>query len=50
MIRMNIQEFKCLERPIDGIQFEEGEIIIVEFITGNSNMSQKQGRLKTLVE
>ena len=46
----NIQEFKFLGRPIDGIQFEEDEIIIVEFKTGDSNMSQKQRRIKTLVE
>ena len=46
----NIQEFKFLGRPIDGIQFEEDEIMIVEFKTGDSNMSQKQRRIKTLVE
>ena len=46
----NIQEFKFLGRPIDGIQFEEDEIIIVEFKTGDSNMSKKHRRIKTLVE
>ena len=46
----DIQEFKFLGRPIDGIQFEEDQIIIVEFKTGNSAMSQKQRNIKRLVE
>ena len=46
----NIREFKFLGRPIDGIQFEEDEIIIVEFKTGDSNMSPKQRRIKALIE
>ena len=46
----DIQEFKFLGRPVDGIQFEEDEIIIVEFKTGDSNMSQKQRRIKELID
>ena len=46
----DIQEFKFLGRPVDGIQFEEDEIIIVEFKTGDSNMSQKQRRIKALID
>ena len=46
----DLQEFKFLGRPVDGVQFEEDEIIIVEFKTGNSPLSQKQRRIKELVE
>ena len=46
----NIREFNFLGRPIDGIQFEEDEIIIVEFKTGDSNMSPEQRRIKALIE
>jgi len=46
----NIQEFKFLGRPVDGIQFEEDGIIIVEFKTGDSAMSQKQRNIKRLVD
>lgn len=46
----NIQEFKFLGRPVDGIQFEDDKIIIVEFKTGDSAMSQKQRNIKRLVE
>ena len=46
----NPQEFKFLGRPVDGVQFQEDEIIIVEFKTGNSQMSDKQKHIKELVE
>ena len=46
----DLQEFKFLGRPVDGVQFEEDEIIIVEFKTGNAPLSQKQRRIKELVE
>ena len=46
----DIPEFKFLGRPVDGIQFEEDEIIIVEFKTGDSAMSQKQRNIKRLVD
>ena len=46
----DISEFKFLGRPVDGIQFEEDEIIIVEFKTGDSAMSQKQRNIKRLVD
>ena len=44
------QEFKFLGKPVDGVQFEEDEVIIVEFKTGKSTLSQKQRRIKELVE
>ena len=49
-LRWDIPEFKFLGRPVDGIQFEEDEIIIVEFKTGDSAMSQKQRNIKRLVD
>ena len=45
----NSQEFRFLGKPIDGVQFEEDEIVIVEFKTGNSKLSPKQVRIKELV-
>ena len=44
------QEFKFLGRPVDGIQFQEDEIVIVEFKTGRSQLSDTQKRVKRLVE
>ena len=46
----NSQEFRFLGKPIDGVQFEEDEIVIVEFKTGNSKLSPKQARIKDLIE
>ena len=42
--------FRSLGSPVDGIQFEEDEIIILEFKTGNSRLSDKQRNIKFLVE
>ena len=44
------QEFKFLGRPVDRIQFQEDEIVIVEFKTGRSQLSDPQRRVKRLVE
>ena len=44
------QEFKFLGRPVDGVQFQEDEIIIVEFKTGNADLSSKQRHIKDLVD
>lgn len=41
---------RFLGNPIDGIQFEENEIILVEFKSGGSRLSQKQIQIKNLVE
>jgi len=46
----NSQGFRFLGKPIDGVQFEEDEIVIVEFKTGNSKLSPKQARIRELVE
>lgn len=44
------ERFRFLGNPIDGIQFEENEIIFVEFKTGKSKLSEAQKKIKELVE
>ena len=43
------QEFKFLGRPVDGVQFQEDEVIIVEFKTGGSEMTTRQRQIKRMV-
>ena len=43
------QEFKFLGRPVDGVQFQDDEVIIVEFKTGGSQMTPRQRQIKKLV-
>ncbi len=42
--------FRFLGNPIDGIVFEENKIIFAEFKAGSSQLSEKQKRVKELVE
>jgi len=42
-------KFRFLGNPIDGIQFNEDEIIFMEFKGGNSQLSEKQRNIKELV-
>ena len=42
--------FRFLGDPIDGIQFEDNKILLVEFKSGNSRMSNKQKAIQQLVE
>jgi predicted Holliday junction resolvase-like endonuclease len=42
------QNFRFLGSPIDGIQFEEDKIILVEFKTANSRLSEKQRHIADL--
>ena len=46
----NSENFRFLGNPIDGVIFEEDKIIFAEFKTASSQLSQKQRRLKELVE
>lgn len=46
----NPQDFRFLGTPIDGIQFDDDNIIFVEFKSGSSSMTEKQKRIKRLVE
>ena len=44
------RQFRFLGNPIDGIQFEEDKIILLEFKSGKSKLSSKQNHIKHLVE
>ena len=44
------RNFRFLGDPIDGIQFEDNKILLVEFKSGNSKMSNKQKAIQQLVE
>ena len=44
------RNFRFLGDPIDGIQFEDNKILLVEFKSGNSRMSKKQKTIQQLVE
>lgn len=43
------QNFRFLGNPIDGVQFEEDEVILVEFKSGDSRLSKKQVQIRDLV-
>ena len=42
--------FRFLGTPIDGVQFEDDKIILMEFKTGDSQLSAKQNQIKELVK
>lgn len=44
------QGFRFLGSPVDGVQFNEDCIIFVEFKANKSRLSEKQRRIKQLVE
>ena len=44
------QEFTFLGSPIDGIQFENNKIVLIEFKTGKANMTKRQRHIKKLVD
>jgi len=46
----NPQEFRFLGSPVDGVQFEEDRIVFIEFKANKSRLSEKQRRIKKLVE
>ena len=43
------QRFRFLGSPIDGVQFEDDRIVLVEFKTGNSQLTTAQRRVRDLV-
>ena len=45
----NPSGFKFLGNPIDGIQFENDRIVLVEFKTASSKLSKAQREIKNLV-
>jgi len=41
--------FRFIGTPIDGLQFNDNEVIFVEFKGGNSRLSEKQRQIKSLI-
>lgn len=46
----NAGSFRFIGTPIDGIAFEDNEIVFCEFKTGKSFLSEKQKKIRDLVE
>ncbi|MFH1588323.1 MAG: Holliday junction resolvase-like protein [Candidatus Diapherotrites archaeon] len=46
----NPADFKFLGKPIDGIVFDENEIVFCEFKTNKSMLNESQKRIKSLVK
>ena len=46
----NPGNFRFIGSPIDGINFEDDKIIFIEFKTGNSKLTEKQRKVRDLVE
>jgi len=44
------ENFRFIGTPIDGLSFENGKIVFMEFKTGTSKLSEKQKKIKSLVE
>ena len=42
--------FRFIGSPVDGIQFEDDKIIVVEFKAGKSSLSKKQRKIRDLVK
>lgn len=45
----NENNFRFLGTPIDGVQFEDDKIIMIEFKTSDSKLTAKQKHIKDLV-
>ncbi len=41
--------FRFLGTPVDGVQFEDDKVILVEFKSGRSKLSRRQRGLRDLV-
>ena len=44
------RNFRFLGAPIDGVQFEDDRIVLVEFKSGRSRLSERQLRIRDLVK
>ncbi len=44
------RNFRFLGAPIDGVQFEDDRVVLVEFKSGRSRLSEKQVRIRELVQ
>ena len=43
------KQFRFLGSPIDGVQFEEDKIVMIEFTSAGSQLSTRQRRIRNLV-
>ena len=43
-------DFRFLGTPIDGVQFTEGAVVLIEFKAAGSQLSQRQRAVKRMVE
>ena len=43
------KQFRFLGSPIDGVQFEEDKIVVIEFKSAGSQLSTRQRRIRNLV-
>ena len=46
----NEQDFRFIGSPVDGVQFQDDRIVIVEFKTGGSGLTTRQRRIRDLVK
>jgi predicted Holliday junction resolvase-like endonuclease len=46
----NEQNFRFIGSPVDGVQFQDDKLVIVEFKTGNSQLTAKQRKIRDLVK
>ena len=44
------KNFRFLGAPIDGVQFEDDRVVLVEFKSGRSRLSDRQLRIRDLVQ
>lgn len=44
------RNFRFLGTPIDGVQFEDDRVVLVEFKSGRSRLSDRQVRIRELVQ
>lgn len=44
------RNFRFLGAPIDGVQFEDDRVVLVEFKSGRSRLSERQIRIRELVK
>ncbi len=44
------QHFRFIGSPIDGIQFENDKIVLIEFKAADSHLTEKQDKIKGLID
>jgi len=45
-----IENFRMLGSPIDGIYFNDNEVVVVEFKTGQARMTKRELQVKDLID